>query len=336
MTDKVAELGERLTAYRGAALRAVDYTTGFLQPDGGYIWEGYVPNAFHKQVYSWLLAGRIEESHRLMDWAGRNRLQTDGRLKEYVGDVYKQTWFALSAQRLGRYELSYPVMNYLMSLQAPCGGFPRYEDEDVVRAVASGFVGIAALAFGTLEVAKQAAQSCIDTLDRQPVEGRFYCHMARDGKVVTENDHPKALHVDMSKPKQIYYELGVPMLLMCRLYQVTREKKWLEAAKRFFETHLACFEDSFACVGSGKSALAAAIYYGLTDDERALEAAYRWCDFVVETQLPDGSWIDLPKEPDELLYYVDHAACFTIWLLETALTLESKAAQTTLTRPDDI
>jgi len=320
------DLQERIRRYRETAFKAVDYTVGFLQPDGGYIWDGYVPNAFHKQAYSWILAGRIQEGHRLMDWAGRNRLQPDGRLKDYLGDVYKQTWFALSAQRLGRYELSYPVMKYLLSLQAPCGGFPRYEKEDVVRAVASGFVGIAALSFGNLEVAKQAAQSCVDTLDQQAVEDRFYCHMTRDGKVVTEKDHPKALFIDMTQPKQIYYELGVPMWLLCKLHQVTGEASSLDAAKRFFEFHLACREDSFSHVGSGKSALAAAIYYGITDDQRALDAACRFCDFCVETQLPHGSWIDLPKEPDELLYYVDHAACFTVWLLEIALTLESKEA----------
>lgn len=317
-------LHERMRLYRETAFKAVDYTIGFQCPDGGYIWDGYVPNAFHKQAYSWMLAGRMHEGQRLMDWAGRNRLQPDGRLKEYLGDVYKQAWFALSAQRLGRFELSYPVMSYLLSLQAPCGGFPRYEEEDLVRAVATSFVGVAALNFGNLETAGQAAQCCIDILDRQPVEDRFYCHMTHEGKVVTEKDHPKALCVDMTRPKQIYYELGVPMLLLVRLHQVTGEASYLDGARRFFELHLDCYEDSFSHVGSGKSALAAAIYYGITDDERARDAAYRWCDFCVETQLPDGSWIDLPKEPDELLYYVDHAACFTIWLLETVTTLESR------------
>ena len=79
---------------------------------------------------------------------------------------------------------------------------------------------------------------------------------------------------------------------------------------------------------SGKSALAAALYYQFTDDERGRDAALQFCDFCLETQLPDGSWIDRDKDPDELMYYVDHAACFTVWLMEIAMTLESKAALT--------
>ena len=318
------ELQERVRRYRETAFKAVDYTAGFLKPDGGYIWDGYVNDAYHKQAYSWMLAGRIEEGHRLMDWAGRNRLESDGRLKDYKGDVYKQTWFALSAQRLGRFELSYPLMSYLLSCQAPCGGFPRFEQDDLVRAVSTAWMGVTALSFGNLEVAKQAAKCCVDMLDQQPVEDKFYCHMTRDGKVVTEKDHPKALFIDTHQPKQIYYEAGIPMLLLCHLHRITGDAAYLDNAGRFFEFQLRCREDSFAYVGSGKSALAAAIYYRITRDERALDAASRFCDFLVETQLPDGSWIDRVKDPDELLYYVDHAACFTVWLLEIALTLRSE------------
>ena len=321
------DLCEKIGRYRDAAHRAVAYTTGFQRPDGGYIWDGYVENAYHKQVYSWMLAGRIRESHRLMDWAAQHRLEPDGRLKNYIGDVYKQSWFALSAQRLGRFELSYPVMNYLLSTQAPCGGFPRFDSEDLVRSVATSFIGISALSFGNLEAARQAARCCTDMLERQPVAGRFYCHMTHEGTVVTEADHSKALFIDMSQPKQIYYELGVPMLLLCHLHRITGEKAYLEGATRFFEFHLGCHADSFAFVGSGKGALAAAIYYRITGDERGLDAALRFCDFLVETQLPEGSWIDPVKDPDELLYYVDHAACFTIWLLEIALTLESTSTE---------
>jgi len=315
--------GEKLKRYRDAASKAVDYTAGFLQPDGGYIWDGYVDDAYHKQAYSWMLAGRIHEGHRLMDWAGRDRLESDGRLKDYKGDIYKQTWFALSAQRLGRFELSYPVMSYLLSCQASCGGFPRFDQDDLVRAVSTAWMGVAALSFGNLEVAKQAAKCCVDLFDQQPVEDKFYCHMTRDGKVVTEKDHPKALFIDTTRPKQIYYEAGIPMLLLCKLHRITGDASCLDNARRFFEFQLRCHRDSFAYVGSGKSALAAAIYYRITNDARALDAARRFCDFLVETQLPDGSWIDQVKDPDELLYYVDHAACFTVWLLEIALTLGS-------------
>ncbi len=116
------------------------------------------------------------------------------------------------------------------------------------------------------------------------------------------------------------------MMLMCKLHQLTGDSSYLDYATRFFEFKLRCYKDNFAYVGSGKSALAAAIYYLITGEEKARDAAYRFCDFLVETQLPDGSWIDKIKEPDELLYYVDHAAGFNVWLQEIVATLESKEA----------
>lgn len=322
----IVDFNERIKRYREAGVRAVDYTIKFQLPDGGYIWDGYVPDAYHKQGYSWHLVGRFDEGHRLMDWAMRNTLQPDGHLKDYKGDVYKQTWFGVSAHRLGRFDLSYAVMSHLLSYQAPCGGFPRFSDQNFVRGVSTSWMGIAALNFGNLDVAKKAAECCNSMLDQQPDENRFYCLMNPDGQLITEKDDPQALFIDVVKPKQIYYELGIPMLLLCKLHQITGNANYLAYAKKFFDFHLGCHEDNFACVSSGKGALAAAIYYLITDDERGRDAAYRFCDFLLETQLPDGSWIDRIKDPDELLYYVDHAACFNIWLQEIATTLESKEA----------
>ena len=314
-----------LKKYRGVADRAVDYTLKFQGPDGGYIWEGYVNDAYHKQGFSWSLAGHAHEAHRLLDWA-KAKLQPDGQLKDYKGDVYKQTWFFMSAHHLGHFELSYPGISFLLSYQAPCGGFPRFTADDRIRGVSTSFMGLAALHFGRLDVARQAAQCCMDMLEQQPDESKFFFLMTKDGKLVTDKEDPEALHIDITKPKQKYYEVGIPIILMCRLHLITGEKPYLDYAQRFLEFNLNCYEDGFANVASGKGALGAAIYTLITGDERGAEAAQRFCDFLVDTQLPDGSWIDLVTEPDELLYYVDHAICFNVWLREIARTLEIKEA----------
>ena len=327
------DMRARIDRYRETARKAVEYTTAFQLPDGGYIWDGYVKDAYHKQAYSWHLDGRSREARRLLDWAKRNTLQPDGQLKDYGGDVYKQTWFFVSAHRLGRFDLSFPVMSFLLAQQAPCGGFPRFTVDKLIRSVSTSWMGIAALNFGDLDVARQTAQCCVDMLEQQPREDRFYFLMTADGKLVTEQEDPEALFIDVAKPRQKYYEVGIPMMLMCKLHQITGEPTYLEYAKRFFEFNLRCYEDGFAAVGSGKSALAAAIYYLITGDQRGRDAAYRFCDFLVETQLPDGSWIDRVTEPDELLYYVDHAAGFNVWLTEIAAALESRAASAHTEQP---
>ena len=320
------DLRERIKRYRDAAARAVKFTVGFQRRDGGYIWEGYVPNAYHKQVYAWPIAGRFSEAQRLLNWAKKNTLQPDGQLKDYLGDVYKLAWFVQGAQRLGRFDLSYPLMSFLLSTQAPCGGFPRYAKDDFIRSVSTAWMGISALCFGKLDVAEKTAQCCISMLEQQPDAGKFFCHMTCDGKLITEANNSRLPFVDLSKPKQNYYELGLPMLLLCRLHQVTGNPSYLKDAKRFFEVNLRCHDDKFTFTFSGKTAYAGAIYYLITGDERGREAAVSFCDFLVETQLPEGGWRDVVKDPDELLYYVDHAAEYCVWLLEIAAMMESKEA----------
>jgi len=320
------KLHERIKRYREAAVKAVEFTVKFQRPDGGYIWEGYVNNAYHKQAYSWPIAGRFAEAQRLLNWAKRNTLQSNGQLKDYRGDVYKLAWFVQGAQRLGRFDLSYPLMSFLLSCQAPCGGFPRYATDECIRSVSTAWMGISALCFGKTDVAEKAAQCCVGMLEEQPDADKFFCHMTRDGKLITETKNPKLPFIDISQPKQNYYELGLPMLLLCRLHQVTGKPSYLDYARRFFEGNLRCHDDKFSFVFSGKTAFAAAIYHSITGDERARHAACRFCDFLVETQLPDGSWRDEVKDPDELLYYVDHAAEFCVWLLEIAAMMESKEA----------
>jgi hypothetical protein len=312
--------------YRGACLKAVEYQLGFQLPDGGYIWEGYVKDAYHKQALSWQLSGRFGYAQRLLSWAKKNKLQSNGQLKDYGGDVYKHIFFFKGAHRLGRFDLSYPVMEFILSTQAPCNGFPHFENDELTRSMSTASMGIAMLYFGNIDLAEKIAKCSISMLDQQPREDRFYFQMTKNGKLVTEKENSEAEFIDTSKSKQCYWEAGLPMLLMCKMYQATGEKSYLDHASRFFEFNLRCYDDIFTHWGSGKGALAYAIYYTITGDERARDAAYSYCDWVVETQHPDGGF-HYEDTPDELLYYVDHAACFSIWVMEVVATMESMGSK---------
>lgn len=313
---------DRLEAYRKAALKAVEYQLGFFQPDGGYIWEGYVRDAFHKQPYSWQMAGRYAEAHKLLNWIKSERLQSCGRLKDYNGDIYKHAWLAQGSHRLGRFDISYPVMSFLLSCQEPCGGLPLLESDECLRAIGTSWAGTAALYSGNIGAAEKAAGCCARMLEQQKDKSKLFFEMTRSGKILTLEDDLNAEYIDVHRTRQCYWEAGFPMLLMCKMHQATGEKSYLDYAGKFFEFQLGCREDSFSYWGSGKGALAAAIFYSLTGDERGRDAACRFCDFVVATQQPEGGF-RYEDEPDELLYYVDHAACFSVWVPEITAVLQS-------------
>ena len=309
--------------YREAGRRAVEYQLDYQQPDGGYIWDGYAVDAHHKQAYSWSMAGHFAEAHRLLNWVKRQRLQTNGQLADYGGDVYKHSWFFQGAHRLGRFDLSYPVMDFLVSCQAPCGGLPHFAGDRLLRSLATAWTGISAIYAGRTDVAHRAAQCCISLLEQQPNDTKFYYKMTRDGRVVVDDSDPDNF-IDITKPKQAYWEVGLPMMLMCRMHQITGQTHFLDFAARLFEFKLSCYQDNYGWAGSGKSSLAAAIYYLITGDQRAREAAVRFLDFLIETQCSEGGWRD-ETEPEELLIYIDHAAEFSVWIQEIAAILESKA-----------
>ncbi len=308
---------------RKAIEKAVDFQTSYQRPDGGYIWDGYAKDAYHKQAYSWMMTGHIRESHKLLDWIVKNKLQVDGQLADYNGDVYKHAWLMQGAQRLGRFDVSYPVMNFLAGCQYSNGGFPHFKGDKVIRAIGTAWTGVSALYAGNMEMAFECAKCCLIMQARQPREDRYYFQMKQDGSLFTEKDDPGAGFIDTAQLKQCYWEVGFSMLLMCKMYQITHNQAYLESAEKFFEFTMRCREDAYAYWGSGKSALAAANYYMITDDQRARDASLRFMRFVTETQKPNGGF-QYEDEPDELLIYVDHAACFSVWGMESIATMESK------------
>lgn len=311
-------MDDKITCYQQAGLKAVQYQLQYQREDGCYIWEGYANDAYHKQAYSWALAGEVEPAHRLLTWIQRNTLQSNGQLKDYNGDCYKHSWFFQGAHRLGRFDLSYPVMRFLKSCQMPCGGLPHFAGDPYMRSLATCCTGLSALYFGDLDMARTIGECAISMLEQQRDEGKFYYRMTPDGKLVTPDVSAEdALCIDVTKPKQDYWEVGLPLQLMCRLYQATGEERYMGYARRFFEFKLRCYADNFSYVGSGKSSLGAAVYYLITGDQSAREAAMRFCDFLVATQCPEGGWRD-EDEPDILLIYIDHAAEFNVWLQEIA------------------
>lgn len=315
-------MDDRLERYRQTGLRAVEFQLQYQQPDGSFIWDPQIRDAYHKQAYSWSLAGRAAEAHRLINWVRDNTLTAADGLEGYRGDVYKQSWFFQGVHRLGRFDVSYPIWRFLASCEAPCGGFPHFKGDRYLRALATAWTGVSAIYIGDLELARRVGKCCIDMLDQQPDPGRFYFQMTYEGQLVTTEMDPNAQFIDCQAVNQPYWEAALPWMLLGRLYQATGEKMWLEQAERYFALYQTFAEDRFANVGSGKASLAASIHYLNTGDERAREGALTFADFLVATQYPEGGWRG-DTEPDELLIYIDHAAEYNVWLQELVAILHA-------------
>jgi len=325
----------KFEAGKQAIRKAVDFQLGFLGKDGGYCWDGYACDAFHKQAYSWNLVGNNDEAHRQLTWIRENRLRADGSLiltenpDDTVNnvDIYKHCWTCQGAHRLGRFDVSYPIYRFLLTCERPCGGYPLHRSMPNARAMTTGWMGVTAVYMNDLETAKRCADWCIRVLEQQPDSGKYYFMTDNDGKLVLDSDGC----IDHTKLKQCYWEIGFSMLLCDRMYQVTRDEKYLGYVKRWLDFLYTCREDVWKYWGSGKAALGAAMYYSFTGDVRGIDAAVQFIDFIVDTQVKisdkdgkyaGGFWYD--DEPDILLIYVDHAACFSGWVLDSISYIESR------------
>jgi hypothetical protein len=314
MTQEGLTMDARLQAFREAAERAVEFQLSFQQPDGSFIWDDEIRDAYHKQAYAWSIADRLDHAHALLTWIRDNALQADGSLREYHGDVYKLSWLFQGAHRMGRFDISHPVMGWLMQQQKECGGLPHFAADDRLRALATGWVGVSALYFGDVDFAERCAHWCTTLLD-QPEDGRFYFETTLEGELLTADMEETAQYIDLTITGQAYWEIGLPWMLVGRLYQATGEQRWLDLSEEFSRWQRACAADNFASVGSGKSSLAACIHFLNTSDARARNGAIAFGEFLLATQQPEGGWRGA-GERDIPLIYIDHAAEYTVWLNE--------------------
>ncbi|MFP4249942.1 MAG: hypothetical protein ACLFU7_09810 [Armatimonadota bacterium] len=311
----------RFKAFHEAAERAVEFQLQFQQADGSFIWDDEIRDACHKQAYAWSIACRHDDAQALLNWIRDNALQADGSLRDYDGDVYKLAWLFQGAHRMGRFDISHPVMGWLMGQQKRCGGLPHFAADDRLRALATGWVGVSALYFGEVEFAERCAHWCATLLD-QPEDRRFYFQTTLDGQLLTTGMDEGAQYIELADTGQAYWEIGLPWMLTGRLYQATGARKWLDLADEFFGWQRACAADNFASVGSGKSSLAACIHFLNTNDARARNGAIAFGEFLLATQHPEGGWRGA-DEPDTPLIYIDHAAEYTVWLNEMVAILGS-------------
>jgi len=327
---------KQIEAYLSAGRRAADYLATMQRPNGAVTGEDFPMDIFHKLPYAFSIAGRLGRAQRLAQWVKTQRsFTTDGAVDFYLQPVrmqiYKHAWFIHGTHRIGRFDLSYPAFQYMLKAQLECGGFACEDpQEGQVRALTTGWCGVAAIYLNRLDVAERAAEAMIAMLDGQPDPSRFYFYMTPDGRVKQTEPDPSQREqtyavetfIDSHQTDQFYWEIGMAMILLSRMYQVTGKQRWLDYAMRYLEFNLSCQPDGFAHANAGKNGMGAATLYLVSGDERARDAAMRECEFLMTHQEDSGAWV-LPPFPDGFVTRLDLASEYCIWLHETASILRA-------------
>jgi len=307
---------ESTRSYLKAARRGAEWLLTRQNTDGSFVQPDMQADVYHKAALALAVSGHAAEAQRLLNWIKANDLQPDGRLRRFDDGLalYKTSWICQGAHRLGRFDLSLPVMDYILSCQAPCGGFYQTRElTEFVEPVCTAWAGVCAIYAGHMDAARQTAECLARMVVEQPDPMRFYVRMTPDGELITAEGAP---FVDAHATQQAYYCPGIAHQFFMRLHMATGSAAYLRLAGDLFEFSLRCADDRYAFPTAGKSAVAAALQYMATGDARARDAAREFADYELSQQDDDGWWAN--PNGDNTIIRLDHTAEFVVWLTDIA------------------
>jgi hypothetical protein len=245
---------------------------------------------------------------------------TDPVLSLYPG--YINGWLTLAAQKLGRFDLSYPAWGHLRGFRQPgLDGFtltPTGDGGDPdIEVLMSAHLGLAALYLGELEPALDAGRALRRFLDLQPApEGRLYLRMTGAGALRTEFPAEAAgLHVIAAdQPGQAWFFVGYPMAFLAHLYRADGDPAHLDTARGYFDFAQRCAPHMVGEHFAHKVAWGAAELAAVTGEPAPRALAAQIAGHLLAAQDADGTW-----QADQPIHTrIDQSAEVAIWLLTIA------------------
>jgi hypothetical protein len=320
-----------LETYQQAANSALAWITSQIDEEGSLGSDNRDLACYYKLPYLMQLAGRVVETHRLLDFVSANFQRPNGDfatseqqktadpvLSLYPG--YINGWIAMAAHKAGRFEISLPAWEYLLGFHDPAsGGFMLQRagngNGSPVEVLMTAHLGMAALYFGDVQRATGAGRMLRQFLDLQPDIGhRFLLRMAHGGQLQTDFPAEAAgLHViDAEQPGQAWFFIGYPIAFLARLSLATGDLGFLSSASRYFDFARRCGERLVAEHFAHKVAWGAAELGRASGDPEHLALSARIAERLIAAQDASGSW--LADQPPCTRF--DQSAEVAIWLLE--------------------
>lgn len=294
-----------ISKYRDSMNRGIAYMLAKQEPSGAVRPVEQGIGGYYKLPYGLLLAGKWDESLRLLDWVRKNDIKPDGDFGGAAprGDVhttyyiYSNSWVVTAAQRTSQFDLSYRGWDWLTRRQHESGNWPM--DGKGTLGIAdlwsNALLGYAAIVMGDAKRALRTGDLCVRILDEQPeLDKRLYFVWDSEKGLVTEAPPGKQaeFYVDCCQPGQFYISPGAAAMFLGRLYMASSEAKYLDAAKRYLDFHDTCHEDRYTFPMTCKIAWGAAIVAGVTGDPKYVGMASAAADYLVSIQGADGGWVE--------------------------------------------
>ncbi len=261
---------------------------------------------YYKVPASLAINGAFGSAFSSLNWIASRFLGDHGQLeipaKQEASrwtNTYDRGWLVWGAEMCGRYDLSFPLAQDILTYQNPrTGGFRDTQaalnsGEGVEHAMTAGFAGLALLATGHLAAARRTAYFLIELLEIQPdPESGIYLALEykSDGTRRLLRQQTSKDYVDRRGVKQRPARLGPVQVFLARLHRLTKEDAYLEAARRYTDIILMGTEGIYSCVEAHKYLWGLTELHLVAPDESYRVAARQIATYILQRQQADGQW----------------------------------------------
>lgn len=335
---------QRKQQYRAAVDRAVGWILSHQEADGGF--GPYVETMGHHMIppLTLLYTGHAEEALKSMPYMKRRFVAPDGsfdmpeiragRASSLAEYCYAPAWMIYTTHLCLAFDISHPAMPHLLKFQDPSTGgmFSNQQDAarqcGVINPAVTCIAGQAAIVTGNLGEAARMADHIVDNIvAKNPDLGKaFYPIWHTQQGLLTSDETPNlpnAPHVIVKNaPGQHHYLTGMMIGFLTDAYRSLGDRRYLDAAEVIYEfargDNAAVYENSL----SHKLAWGCSWLYRITGKARHLETACQVCDYMLNCQDEDGSFVHwgIVKSSAEWTYSprLNITAQFALWISRTA------------------
>jgi hypothetical protein len=286
----------------GSLRRGGAWLVGLIGADGG-IAGSALASVYYKVPATLALNGELGAARRNLEFIAAHFLTSDGGLSipadQPAARSYDRGWLVWGAAMCGRYDIAFRLADELKASQNPAtGGFWDTPQEQAAgsgrqNALSVGMAGLGLLSVRHVDGARRAADFLLHLLRIQPAseEGMYLAmDVSAAGQPTLVASRTPLDYVDRRGVKQRPARLGPAQVLLIRLYRLSKESRYLDAAWAYTTLFLEGAPGIYDCVEAHKFMWGLDELDGVSPDARLREASDRIAGYLVARQQPDGQW----------------------------------------------
>jgi hypothetical protein len=317
---------------------ALGWLSSVRNPGGGYAAASL--SAHYKSPLLFAQCNLSATGNEILEWTVDNYMTSAGHFQETGGttsavrrycDLYEDLWLAWGASRLQQARVANEIFDFCLKfLDDKHGGFRSLiQDAGLGEPTpydlrSTALAGIAALAAGKEQVAREAGRFTIALLEMQPENAsEFFLVRDASGKLITS--YPPDVARFFSVPERpipgetpLYYALGLGMTFLAKLYELTGDSTHLAGAERYAAQCRKRGEDILRNHYSGKLGWGFKLLQRLTGRTEYGELSAIAVGYLLRTQMPSGAWHVPTLYPDfldqPLSFTIDRTAEYALWI----------------------